>query len=174
METTGEDKPIGYTLFERLYSRHHQQVFAFLLGMTGEFSLAEDLLQEVFVSFARNLKNIDAEGNVLAYLLKSAKHKVANYWRRHERQKNFREQYRIFLVKEKTGLTGENCECEKLRKLEQALAKLPDEEREVILLKTKSGLKFREIATVLQIPQGTAATRYRTALARLRETMTDE
>jgi RNA polymerase sigma-70 factor (ECF subfamily) len=49
-----------------------------------------------------------------------------------------------------------------------ALERLPVEQREVVELRIYGGLTFREIAEVLAVPQGTVATRYRTALQRLR------
>jgi RNA polymerase sigma-70 factor (ECF subfamily) len=56
----------------------------------------------------------------------------------------------------------------------EALASLGHEQREVIELKFYSGLTFREVANVLGIPQGTAATRYRAALDKLRSILAKE
>lgn len=58
---------------------------------------------------------------------------------------------------------------DKLRRLNEALASPPEAEREVVLPHTQADLGFREIAEMLGIPKGTAASRYRTALGRLRE-----
>ncbi len=55
--------------------------------------------------------------------------------------------------------------------LEQALRSLPAEQQEVVTLKEWGGLTFAEIASALEIPPGTAASRYRLALARLKETL---
>jgi RNA polymerase sigma-70 factor (ECF subfamily) len=56
--------------------------------------------------------------------------------------------------------------------LEEAVRTLPKDLSEVITLKVWGGLTFADVATTLGIPQGTAATRYRTALAQLRKTLT--
>lgn len=56
--------------------------------------------------------------------------------------------------------------------LEQALKHLPVNQREVLTLKFWGGLTFAEVATTLDIPQGTAASRYRMALETLRQTLT--
>ena len=55
--------------------------------------------------------------------------------------------------------------------VEQALRSLPAEQQEVVTLKEWGGLTFAEIASALEIPPGTAASRYRLALARLKETL---
>jgi RNA polymerase sigma-70 factor (ECF subfamily) len=60
---------------------------------------------------------------------------------------------------------------EQSARLEQALASLPPEQREVIALKVDGGLKFHEIAAVLGTSPNTAASRYRYALEKLRERM---
>lgn len=56
--------------------------------------------------------------------------------------------------------------------LEEAVRTLPRELSDVITLKVWGGQTFAEVAATLGIPQGTAATRYRTALAQLRKTLT--
>ena len=56
--------------------------------------------------------------------------------------------------------------------LEKALKRLPANQREVLTLKFWGGLTFAEVATTLEIPQGTAASRYRLALDTLRQSLT--
>jgi RNA polymerase sigma-70 factor (ECF subfamily) len=56
--------------------------------------------------------------------------------------------------------------------LEQEVRRLPQEQREVVTLKVWGGLTFAEVAQSLSIPQGTAASRYRLAVAALRQTLT--
>ncbi|MCX7886907.1 MAG: sigma-70 family RNA polymerase sigma factor [Verrucomicrobiae bacterium] len=63
---------------------------------------------------------------------------------------------------------------DRARLVEAALRELPEEQREVLILKLWGNLTFREIAETLQIPQNTAASRYRYALETLRRRVTDE
>jgi RNA polymerase sigma-70 factor (ECF subfamily) len=56
-------------------------------------------------------------------------------------------------------------------RLAEALGRLPDEQREVILLKVQEDLTFKEIAAVCGVSGNTAASRYRYGLARLRESL---
>jgi len=58
------------------------------------------------------------------------------------------------------------------RLLEKELKRLPPQQREVLTLKFWGGLTFAEVAATLEIPQGTAASRYRMALDSLRQTLT--
>jgi RNA polymerase sigma-70 factor (ECF subfamily) len=60
---------------------------------------------------------------------------------------------------------------EQKRALQKAVAELPESQREIVILRLSSGLKFEEIAQLLQIPLGTALSRMHAALERLRKTM---
>ncbi|MBI1832671.1 MAG: sigma-70 family RNA polymerase sigma factor, partial [Planctomycetes bacterium] len=60
-------------------------------------------------------------------------------------------------------------DAEDAAQLEQAIMALPEEQREVLVLKVFEQLTFREIAAVMSISENTAASRYRYALAKLRE-----
>lgn len=155
-----------------LYRRHARPVLTVLLGLLGERADAEDELQETFVAFARQVPRLPAETNVRAYLVSAARHRAFNRRRGHGRRDAFAGRYEILVQRrnrtEPHGLERATHDNE-LRRLNAALADLPEAEREVVLLHTQAELGFREIAEVLGIPQGTAATRYRTALGRLRE-----
>lgn len=61
---------------------------------------------------------------------------------------------------------------EAARLLEKELHRLPPAQRDVLTLKFWGGLTFAEVAEALEIPQGTAASRYRLALETLRQTLT--
>jgi RNA polymerase sigma-70 factor (ECF subfamily) len=67
---------------------------------------------------------------------------------------------------------SDTSDSESLDALAVAVRGLPDEQREIVELKTSGQLTFREIAEVLNLPPGTVATRYRAALARLKEQLT--
>ena len=56
--------------------------------------------------------------------------------------------------------------------LERELRRLPPDQREVLILKFWGGLTFAQVAEALDIPQGTAASRYRLALEALRQPLT--
>jgi RNA polymerase sigma-70 factor (ECF subfamily) len=63
---------------------------------------------------------------------------------------------------------------ERRARIEEALAKLPAEQREVLVLKVWGGLTFAEAGLALGVAEGTAASRYRYALRRLQAVMTRE
>jgi len=157
--------------FEQLYDLHAGSVLTYLVGMLGNRDGAEETLQLVFTRFAERARSVPLETNVRAYLLTSARNAVVNRIRSRSRRERFAQGYGILVRRRGGNAAGPEQGIERderCRRLNAALAALPDGEREVVLLHIKSELTFEETAAVLGIPRGTATTRYRSALRKLR------
>ncbi len=164
MQTLAAAPPgIVMDFLERTYETFGPKLHHYLLGMLRSSADAEDALQTVFVKLAgRDGREI---GDLAAYLFSAARHEALRLRGRRGRNGGA-EPAQVPDLLERT----DDREEERLR-LERALGSLPDEQREVVLLKVWEGLTFREIAVVLGVPQDTAASRYRYALEKLKETM---
>jgi RNA polymerase sigma-70 factor, ECF subfamily len=151
-------------LYELCAARAHHYVAMRL----GSRDAADEVLQEVFVRLVRQRQRLAAVENLLAYVFTIARNEAnrhAGRWLRDKRQHRTLTAEDLF---EEAG--SDDLELrETAEAVAVALQQLPEELREVIELKIYGGLTFREIADLLAIPQGTVATRYRTALARLKE-----
>ena len=130
---------------------------------------AEDLVQEAFVRFWRERERV---GEPVAYLYACVK-RCAMDWRRTMERRTRREM----------GAAGERDEClfepsgqdsERREAVEAALRRLPEEQRDVVVLKIWGGLTFQEVAGILDIPSNTAASRYRYALEAMRAWLPEE
>jgi RNA polymerase sigma-70 factor (ECF subfamily) len=157
--------------FEEIYDRHARPVLTYLVGMLGDREAAEDTLQGIFTSFAARARELDAGTNVRAYLLASARNAVVNLIRARGRRERFAEGYEVLVRRRATEFDPpeRNSQRDELRaRLNRALGELPDPEREVVLLHCQAEMTFEEVARVLGIPRGTATTRYRSALVKLR------
>jgi len=154
--------------FEALYHRHVSAVLTYVCAMLRDRDAAEDVVQQVFIGLARNAATLREGTNVRAYLFTSARNSVLNVRRQAaSAPKIVAETFPAGAV---AAPPGEKLESEELRqRLNRALETLPEAEREVVLLHTRGELGFREIAELTGTPQGTVATRYRTALAKMRE-----
>jgi RNA polymerase sigma-70 factor, ECF subfamily len=130
---------------------------------------AEDVVQEAFVRFWRS------RGRALdpvAYLFACVK-TCALDWQRTRHRQTRREA--IVARPESEPLFAGPLEHDERRALVQsALGHLPQEQREVLVMKIWGGLSFPQIAEALQISANTAASRYRYALAKLREQLAEE
>lgn len=153
---------------ERLYDEHAQALFAFLLNFTRNENDTRDLLQEVFIRIARQPDLLRTVRNEQSFLIRLAHNAAIDLIRRRETREKYHEQ----AVEEISGVfaSSENLDEQSFRSaLAAALGELPAEQRAVVHLKLWGNLTFEQIAEALEIPQNTAASRYRYGIDKLRE-----
>jgi RNA polymerase sigma-70 factor, ECF subfamily len=167
MELVGEGDTRA---FEAIFDRHAPVAWALAYRVCGHRPLAEDVVQEAFLSLWRCGARYDrTRGNVRAWLLSVVRHQAIDALRR----ASVRESRSVTddeLV-ERVG-TGELTEAEIVRRddarqVRQALATLPSEQRQVISLAYFGGLTQQEIARMLELPAGTVKGRTRLGLQKL-------
>lgn len=130
---------------------------------------AEDLVQEAFVRFWRSRDRVTEP---LGYLYACVR-RCALDWQRGHRRRTRREQAAARPESESLFLDPV-AHVERRTLIEAALSAVPDDQREVLVMKIWGGLTFPQIAEALGIPANTAASRYRYALARLHQALTEE
>ncbi|HEY1581892.1 MAG TPA: RNA polymerase sigma factor [Chthoniobacterales bacterium] len=123
---------------------------------------AEDIVQEAFVRFWRREHSISNRALLYAAVRSAALDRLRSEQRRHRREAAAAQDGAEQVEPQFTGLDGGQ------QMLAAAVERLPNEQREVVLLKIWNELTFAEIAAVLEISQNTAASRYRYALGALR------
>ena len=148
---------------EMLYDEFGPQLYGYALGMLGRPEAAEDGLQEVFLNLARSRGKLGHVRSIRAYLFVMLRNAI---WRRLGRSasgESALDPAAIFQRPEPRGLPAGAAS-----DIESALAKLPAEQREVIVLKVYQDMTFPEIAEVTGVSANTATSRYRYALDKLR------
>jgi RNA polymerase sigma-70 factor (ECF subfamily) len=156
----------GKPELERLYDEHAQGLFAFLLNLTRNEADTRDLLQEIFVKLARDEKILSGVCEERAFLIRLAHNAAVDQMRR----RGTRERVKENLAEIISPFASADDPDEQVFRdeLAAALAELPEEQRTVAHLKLWGGLTFEEIASALEIPPNTAASRYRYALDKMR------
>jgi len=163
--------------FEALVQRHRGPVFNFILRSTGNPARAEDLLQEAWLKVIRGSRQYEPKARFTTWLYTIARNLCVDSARR----ETFREVVPLE-VPRRDGAPpmGEwladgrpepdrAAHSARLRPLlEQALMSLPQEQREVFLLREYSGVPFKEIASVVGMSENTVKSRMRYALEGLR------
>ena len=153
---------------ERLYDKHAQPLFAFLLNLTRDEADTRDLLQEIFVKLARGGNLLAGVRDERAFLVRLAHNAAIDLMRRRGTRDRTREN---FVAERISPFAPTDDPDEKLFRdeLSLALGQLPEEQRAVVHLKLWSDLTFDAIAAALGISPNTAASRYRYGLDKLRE-----
>lgn len=130
---------------------------------------AEDVVQEAFVRFWRHQRNLP--GEPIALLVTSVRRAAFDLARRDGRRAA-REERAFEAPDDRPAFQAPLDGDERRAAIEDAMQGLPPEQREVLVLKIWGELTFDQIATTLELSPNTAASRYRYALAALREALT--
>jgi len=150
-----------------LYDKYKGRLRAIAGAMLGDYETAEDVLHDVFVKFAENAGQIRIDKSLKNYLTASVVNRVRDEFRRRkpvvlEADSNER-------CGAESGRPDRRVEDnEKMRLLTEALSQVPYEQREVIVMHLKGGMKFKEIAKMQRASIGTIYGRYRYGLEKLR------
>jgi RNA polymerase sigma-70 factor (ECF subfamily) len=145
-----------------LYDSFAGPLYRYLITLLGNADEAEDALQEIFLGILRRPQRQPIEG-LRPYLFRAAHNQAMTVLRRHRRQEE--------MSLGASWIDAASCapgDRELAMDTDGALQQLSPEQREVVVLKLGEDLTFREMAEALGIPQNTAASRYRLALAHLR------
>lgn len=159
--------------FDLLYARYAARLFSFLARQLGDRAAAEDLLQEVFMTLL-NTPSVKAHGGSLkGWLFTVARNRGTSHLRAQGRRAHKEASLEIARAPSRLSpelVVGHRRDIEELQ---GALTTLPEEQREVVLLKQLGGLTYAEIAVIQGVPEGTVKSRLHLALKSLR-TLMDE
>lgn len=126
---------------------------------------AEDIVQDAFVRFWRRQHSIENRALLYATVRSAALDRLRSDQRRARREAAVALEGETHLEPQFAALD------ESQQLLAAAVERLPNEQREVVILKIWNELTFAEIASILEISQNTAASRYRYALGALKKTL---
>jgi RNA polymerase sigma-70 factor, ECF subfamily len=142
-----------------LYERHGRALLAYACALLRDPSAAEDVLHQVFLNVLRGKAAID--GDPVPYLFRAIRNTALNHIRGQSRE--------VELAGAGVWLESPDGSTEESLALQSALATLPAEQREVVVLKIWGQLTFEEVAAVIGVSPNTAASRYRYGLEKLKQ-----
>jgi len=151
---------------EQLFDRHHRALFHYFLHLTSNRSAAEDLVQEAFYRILKYRHTYQPETSFRAWLFQVGRNVHLDFAGRHKGE--------VSLADEVVELRGPDLlpdrQAQKNQEavlLRRALAALPREKREVLIMSRFMGLKYEEIASVMKCEVGTVKVRVYRALREL-------
>lgn len=169
--------------FRTLIERHQERIFGYLLGMVRDRDVANDLFQETFLrviaAMQKQRGSYTQQGRWLGWVMRIARNATLDHMRRRKKWLD------VTPAEDGEGLSfwdrlpdDEPVADEELHTAEQGdwlfhnIQRLPNEQREVVLLRHETDLTFREIAELTDVSINTALGRMRYALLNLRRMMT--
>ena len=158
--------------FDILFERFRRELLAFVVGLLGDRTESEDVVQECFLELTKRLDRIDAARGVKAWLYRVARNRAIDRLRKRKwsvfpGSEFFRNRARCERAEDPSP--GERVsQSDRFGRLRLAMEGLPLREREVLTLRYFSDLGFREIAGIVGRPLGTVLWQARRGVERLR------
>jgi RNA polymerase sigma-70 factor (ECF subfamily) len=162
--------------FEIIFDRHADVAFSLAYRMCGRRGMAEDVVQEAFLSLWRSGARYDhARGSVRSWVLGVVHNRAIDLFRRDSVRagKDVSDDDAVQRLASGESTEGEVARRDDASQVRSALAELPKDQRQVIELAYFGGFSHTEIADMLRLPAGTVKGRMRLGLAKLRLSITD-
>lgn len=160
--------------FGEIVRRWERKIFALCFGMLSREDEARDAAQETFISAYRNLKNFRGDAKVSSWLHRIAVNQCLTVKRRAKtRSESFlddetNQDEKVFVAPLHLSPSRTTEQNERLKIIRQAVASLPLDLRQVVVMKEFEEMTFQEIADTLDLPLSTIKSRLYTALKQLR------
>ena len=166
----------------RIYKKYKDNLLRLAFALLNDTSDAEDIVHDCFVSFAQSTEKLKLNGSLKSYLATCVANRVrnANIARRRQSALGRLPAETIGLDEAESAVSNSKrpeqwiiCS-EQLRQLNNAMAQLPHQQREVIILHAQGGMRFKAIAELQGVSINTVQSRYRYGLDKLRSILDSE
>ena len=161
--------------FSELYARHRARLFHYLLGQLRDRPLAEELFQDVWQKMINARAGWKPDAAFATWLFRIAHNRLNDHWRAARHRPSAPED-----ADERTARLADNCTPELLAdeqaqrlQLRQALAELPPEQQEVVILRLEQELSLEEIGQITGVGRETVKSRLRYAMDKLRARLSE-
>ncbi len=163
------------TALEKLILKHNQRLTSFIYSKVMDRDITEDIFQDTFIKVIKTLKkgNYSEEGKFLPWVMRIAHNLIIDHFRRNRRMPRFEgtDDFNIFSV---LGDDKLNAEKQLIKDqidsdLTQLIDELPDDQKEVLIMRIYRDMSFKEISENTGVSINTALGRMRYALINLRK-----
>jgi len=159
---------------KQIYEKYKRLLLKTAIILTDDTHLAEDIVQDVFMNFARRAEQLRTTGNLKNYLITAVINNIRNRIRDASRAP-------VTPLDDADRLPAENKSSEQwailneeLQLLKNAMSQIPYEQREVITLYMEGQMTFRQIAELEETTVNTVQGRYRYGIEKLRKLLKSE
>lgn len=158
----------------RIYEKYKDDLLRLAVALLNDISSAEDAVNDAFVTFTQSMGEIRLTGNLKSFLTTCIVNHARSMNQAKQRKKTVGIDETGHIKSDANGPEQSAIFNEEYQQLKVAMAELPYEQREIIVLRLHNGMRFRHIARLLNISINTAKSRYRYGLDKLRSLFNSE
>ena len=167
--------------FEQIIKRHKNKVFAYISLYIRDQALAEDIFQDTFMKVIQSVKSgrYQDNGKFISWVMRIAHNLIIDHFRRIKQMNTIsNDEYDSDLFNSRK-FAESTVEDDIIKKqihndVRKMISHLPDDQREVVILRHYAGLSFKEIAEITDVSINTALGRMRYALINMRKIMEEK
>ncbi len=158
-----------------LINRHQSKIYGFIYSKISDRDVADDIFQDTFIKGIKTLKSnsYNEEGKFLPWVMRISHNLIVDYYRKEKKMPMLREteEFSIFSVISDNSETVEGKIITELieKDLQKLVTQLPDDQKEVLMMRIYQDLSFNEIAELTGVSINTALGRMRYAILNLRK-----
>ena len=150
--------------FDQLYYATKDIVYYTILAIIKDPSLSEDIMQDTYLTMLEKIHSFKQNTSVKSWLTTIARNKALNEYKRRKRE------LKLDITEDEDIFGHTESSSEKELIVREILKELNEIERDIVIYKILGDLTFKEIAKILEMPQGTVSWKYQEAIKRLRNT----
>jgi RNA polymerase sigma factor (sigma-70 family) len=158
----------------RVYEKYKIDLLRIATSLLNETSIAEDVVHDVFVTFALSSDKLKLGGNLKGFLVTCVANRVRNSKRREQRRQTVSLNETEPVISDSDKPERWIMYDEEMETVNSAMAQLPYPRREVVVLHLQGGMTFKSIAQSQSVSINTVQSRYRYGLGKLRSLLNSE
>ncbi|MCY1480325.1 RNA polymerase sigma factor CarQ [compost metagenome] len=158
-----------------LIERHQSKIYGFIYSKVSDRDITDDIFQDTFIKVIRTLKSgsYNEEGKFLPWVMRIAHNLIVDHFRRNKKMPMFREteDFSIFSIMSDScpNIESKMITAQVENDLRKLIEELPEDQKEVLLMRIYQDLSFKEISELTGVSINTALGRMRYALMNLRK-----
>ena len=164
----------GKDAFCRIYEKYRDDLLRLAVSLLTESDAAEDIVHDVFASFIRDGRLFRLTGSLKGYLATCVANRARNVNRAYHLRHGSGQEKEPPKAPKWDRPDRWIIHSDELRRLNNALARLPYDQRETVILRAQVAMKFGQIAKSQKVPIKTVRSRYRIGLDKLRSLLNSE
>lgn len=137
-------------VFEHIYTDYFEKLCVYLLSYTQNKEIIQDIVQDTFIKLWMNREKLTISSSLKSYLYKSVYNNFIDNYREKKKRDDLLESYYRFALNKFID-TDEEYKEQRLKKLDECIAELPPKCKEVFISIKISGMKYKDVASTLNI-----------------------